>query len=168
MVAGAPDQLSTARTRSPRAGQSLFLVLAVCLFAARIAAGDGTNSFPEINEVLQGRAFTSEFARDVFFLQQIREKYPAHWPALLAVNITAGDYIVTPEKLRRFVEEVGAAGEGSDDPAAIASVASIVSDPAFYTNTSQPEVQQAVVTSLIKMGPNGKLALANAFNHPSG
>ena len=140
------------------------LVLAGCLFAARIASGDGTNSFPDINEVLQARVFTNEFARDVFFLRQIRERYPTYWPSLLAVNITGGDYVVTPEKLRRFVEEAGVAGEGSDDPVAVASLASIVSAPAFYTNASQVEVQQAVVASLIQIGPKGKLALADAFS----
>jgi hypothetical protein len=140
------------------------LALAGCLLAARIAVGDGTNSFPDLSEVFQGRVFTNEFARDVFFLRQIRERYSTYWPSLLAVNITVGEYVVTPEKLRRFVEEAGVAGEGSDDPAAIASLASIVSEPAFYTNATQPEVQEAVVTSLIKIGPNGRLALTNAFS----
>jgi hypothetical protein len=54
------------------------LALAGCLIAARIAAGDGTNSFPDLNEVFQGRAFTNEFARDVFFLRLSRERYPTY------------------------------------------------------------------------------------------
>jgi hypothetical protein len=116
-----------------------------------------------LSEVFQGRVFTNEFARDVFFLRQIRERYPAQWPSLLAVNITVGDYVVESEKLRRFVEEAGVAGENTDDPSSCASLAGMVTNTEFYTNISRPEIQEAAALSLIEIGPTGRLALANAF-----
>jgi hypothetical protein len=154
------------RWRSARTALVLACTLAVgfAILVARNAASQDTNGFPDINEVLQGRIFPNEFDRSVFFLQQIRQRYPQFWPSLLAANITMGNYVVTPEKLRRFVEQVGAAGENSDDPVAIASVAGVVTNVEFYTNSAQPEVVQAVVGSLIKIGPTGRAALASAFD----
>jgi|GEM_PF-7080182 len=127
-------------------------------------AGD-TDGFPEVNAVLQGRAFTNDFDRDVFFLRQVRQHYPAHWPSLLAANISVGEYVISPEKMRRFVKEVGAAGEKSDDSIACANLAAIVCVPDFYSNpdASHPEIQQAAAVSLIKIGPTGESALAAAF-----
>jgi hypothetical protein len=155
------------RRRQVRAAFSLAavaLVFAAGFLPLRNAMGQDTNGFPDPSEVFQGRTFKTELERDVFFLQQIRERYPQHWPLLLAANITVGNYVVTPEKLRRFVQEVGAAAENSDDPAAVASVAAVVTNAEIYTNAAQPEVLQAVVGSLIKIGPKGRLALAGAFN----
>src|SRR5580658_2591106 len=84
------------------------VILTMLFGAAKWAHADDTNGFPDPAEVLQGRVFTNGFERDVFFLSQIRQKYSAYWPSLLAVNITPGGYVVAPEKLQRFITEVGA------------------------------------------------------------
>jgi hypothetical protein len=140
------------------------LVLPVFFLAAPSAFGGDTNSFPDLSEVFQGRIFTNEIARDVFFLQQVRQRYPAQWPELLAANLTVGNYVVTPEKMLSFVEEVGAAGEGSDDPIASASLATVITNAEFYTNVARPEIQESAAASLIKIGPKGRFALAGAFS----
>jgi hypothetical protein len=140
------------------------LVWPASFSAAARAFGDDTNSFPDLSDVFQGRIFTNSVARDVFFLQQIRQRYPAHWPSLLAMNLTVGDYVVSPEKMLQFVEEVAAAGENTDDPIACACLAAVITNAEFYTNITHPEIQEAVVVSLIKIGPKGRLALADAFS----
>jgi hypothetical protein len=142
-------------------------VLTVLFGAAQWVRADDTNGFPDPAEVLQGRVFTNGFERDVFFLSQIRQKYSAYWPSLLTANITPGGYVVAPEKLRRFITEVGASAENSDDAFALAYIASVITNADFYTNASHAEVLRAVVSSLNKIGPKGRLALAGAFeqNH---
>ena len=161
--------LQNAKKRIVAAQSTLSVVLGVLWLATSLlapgkAAGGETNSFPDLNEVFQGRAFTNEFDRDVFFLRQVRERYPAYWPSLLAANVTPGNYVVDPPKLRRFVNELGAAAAGTDDAAAVASLSAVISNPDFYTNASQPEVQEAVVSSLGKIGPGGVRALADVFS----
>jgi len=140
------------------------LVLILQLTAVLAAAAQETNGFPDLNEVFQGRAFTNTFERDVFFLRAIRDRYPAQWPSLLAVNMTPGDYVVSPEKMQRFVAEVGAAAEGTDDALVLSNLAAVISLPDYYTNVARPELEQAVVNALIKLGPKGRLALAGAFS----
>jgi hypothetical protein len=121
--------------------------------------------FPEVNEVLQGRAFSSNFDRDVFFLRRIRDSYPSSWEPLLKANITVADYLAASSKLRRFVEELGAAMENRNDAVACTNLALIVSSPEFYANTNvyHPEVIRTAAQSLIKIGPSGRRALAKAF-----
>lgn len=125
-----------------------------------------SSSFPDPNEVFEGRVFQSNFDRDVFFLRRIRESYPAHWPSLLEANIDAKSYVVTPDKLLRFIEGLGAAIAGTDDLAATTNLAAITSDPIFYANTNayRPEILRAAASTLIRIGPRGRLALANSFS----
>ncbi len=129
------------------------------------SGADQANPFPGVSEVLQGRAFESKFDRDVFFLRRIRESYSRHWPALLSTNIIVADYLHAPDKLVRFVDEVGAATAGTDDFAAITNLAVIISDPVFYANTNayRPGILQAAACALIKIGPRGREILADAF-----
>jgi hypothetical protein len=154
------------------------LILAASLFAsagqtpaeqARIpeaAKNTITNSFPDPNEVFQGRTFENKFDREVFFLRRIREHYPAYWPSLLAANIIATDYELAPDKLLHFVQELGVALENTDDLCAITNLATITSDPAFYANTNayRPEILGAAAESLLKIGPRGAQALADSFS----
>src|SRR5262245_56522837 len=65
-----------------------------------------TNSFPDANEVLKGHLFRSFFDRDVFFLRKIRADYSDSWPPLLNENIVLKDYVQSPDKLLRFVQEL--------------------------------------------------------------
>ncbi len=127
---------------------------------------DRADPFPSVNEVLQGRVFESKFDRDVFFLRRIRESYSTHWPALLSANVIVADYVHTPDKLLRFVDELGAATAETDDFAAITNLALIISDPVFYANTNayRPGILQAAAWALIKIGPAGREALAKAFS----
>ncbi len=143
------------------------VILTMLFGSAQSVRADDTNGFPDPAEVLQGRVFTNGFERDVFFLSQIRQKYSAYWPSLLTANITPGGYVVAPEKLQRFITEVGASSANTDDAFARASIASVITNADFYTNTSQAEVLRAVVSSLDEIGPKGRLALAGAFeqNH---
>jgi hypothetical protein len=129
-----------------------------------LSAAD-TNSFPDVNQVLGGRGFANKFDRDVFFLQRIRTNYPAYWPALLSANIVVKDYVEAPDKLLRFIEELGAAVSGTDDLAASTNLAAIASDPGFYANTNgyHPEILRAAASTLIKIGPIGRQELAAAF-----
>jgi hypothetical protein len=143
------------------------VILTILFGPAKWVRADETNGFPNPAEVFQERVFTNGFERDVFFLSQIRQKYSAYWPSLLAANITPGGYVVAPEKLQRFITEVGASTENSDDAFARANIASVITNADFYTNASQVQVLRAVVSSLNNMGPKGRLALAGAFeqNH---
>jgi hypothetical protein len=125
-----------------------------------------TNSFPDLNEVFQGRTFENKFDREVFFLRRIREHYPAYWPSLLSANIIVADYEQASDKLLHFVQELGVAVESTDDHCAITNLATIISDPAFYANTNayRPEIQRATAEALLKIGARGAQALADAFN----
>jgi hypothetical protein len=127
---------------------------------------NSTNSFPDLNEVFEGRTFENKFAREVFFLRRIREHYPAYWPSLLGANIIVTDYELAPDKLLHFVQELGVAVEGTDDLCAITNLATITSDPAFYANTNayRPEIQRATAEALLKIGARGAQALAESFS----
>ena len=119
------------------------------------ARNTGTNSFPDPNEVLQGRTFENKFDREVFFLQRIRERYPEYWASLLGANIIVTDYELAPDKLLHFVQELGVAVESTDDLCAITNLAPITSDPAIYANTNayRPEILRAAAQALLKIGP---------------
>ena len=125
-----------------------------------------SSSFPDPNEVFDGKVFQNKLDRDVFFIRRIRENYPAHWPSLLEANIDVKSYVVTPDKLLRFIEELGTAIAGTDDVTAITNVAAITSDPSFYANTNayRPEILRATASTLIRIGPRGRMALANSFS----
>jgi hypothetical protein len=126
----------------------------------------GTNSFPDLNEVFQGRTFVNKFDREVFFLRRIREHYPAYWPSLLGANIIVSDYEQAPDKLLHFVKELGVAVENTGDLCATTNLAPITYDPAFYANTNayRPEIQRAAADALLKIGPRGARALAESFS----
>jgi hypothetical protein len=125
-----------------------------------------TNSFPNINEIFQGRMFASKFDRDVFFLKTIRESYPAQWAPLLGANILESDYVLAPDKLQKFVEELGAAVEGTGDLVAVTNLAVITSEPSFYANTNavRPGILRAAARALIGIGPSGRQVLADSFS----
>lgn len=133
---------------------------------SQTAAIEKPNSFPDLNEVFQGRAFEGKFGRDVFFLRRIRKDYPAYWAPLLGANILASDYELAPEKLLRFVEEPGAATANTDDLITATNLAAITSNPVFYANTNvyRPRILRAAATALINIGPAGRTELADAFS----
>jgi len=125
-----------------------------------------SNSFPDANKILEGRMFRSTFERDVYFLRTIHQQYVQHWASLLDANFVVKDYVQSPDKLQRFIEELGTAMEGVDDLAAITNLALITSDPEFYANTNayRPEILRAAGSALIKIGPASRRALAKSFN----
>ena len=125
-----------------------------------------TNSFPDANEILKGHLFRSFFDRDVFFLRKIRADYPEFWPSLLNENIVLKDYVQSPDKLLRFVQELAVVVERTDDVSAITNLMRITSDSAFYANTNayRPEILMAAATALIRTGPKARIALADTFN----
>jgi hypothetical protein len=131
--------------------------------------GDATNTFPTVPEVLGGRTFENFTEQDIFFLQAIHDRYRSHWTDLLAANLTLSDYVLSPGKQLRFVNELGEAMRGRNDLAACTNLAQLVCDPAFYANTnvSRPEILRATAQALIKIGPDGRKALASSFteNH---
>lgn len=126
----------------------------------------GTNSFPAPADVFQGRIFANKSERDVFFLQAIHDRYPSQWPALLDANINVTEYEQSPAKLLRFIDELGTAMAGRNDPEASARLALITSDKSFFANTNGyvPEIQKTAARVLIKIGPNGRKALAASFS----
>jgi hypothetical protein len=128
--------------------------------------GTSTNSFPDLNEVFQGRTFANKSEREVFFLRRIREQYPVYWPSLLGANIIVIDYELAPDKLLHFVQELGVAVESTDDLCAITNLATIMSDTAFYANTNayRPEILRAAAEALLKIGPRGAQELAESFS----
>lgn len=130
------------------------------------AAEPAQNSFPSLSEVFQGKTFADQSERDVFFLRAIHDRYASHWPALLAANITAEEYIQSPAKLLRFINELGTAMRDQDDPAAITNLAFVTSNPKFFTNINayHPEILRAAAQALIALGPNGRKALAASFS----
>jgi hypothetical protein len=136
-----------------------------CL-AEETNTSDATNIFPSVAEVIGGRTFDSSKDEDVFFLRAIHDRYGSYWPELLNANITVNDYVLSPDKMLRFVDELGEAMRDRNDPAACTNLASIVSDPAFYANgtVDHPDIIQAAAQALMKIGPDGRKALAAAFS----
>lgn len=150
------------------------LILCMAIFPPNCPANQpdppvATNTFPTVPEVLGGRTFENFTEQDIYFLQAIHDRYPSHWSDLLQANITLNDYVLSPEKLLRFVNELGDAMRGRNDPTACTNLALITTDPSFYTNTDiyRPEILQAAARALIKIGPNGRKALTASFteNH---
>ena len=146
------------------------LIFMPCLFSAKAQAVEPTqpavtNTFPTVPEVLGGMTFENRTEQDIFFLRAIHDRYASHWPDLIAANVTLNDFVLSPEKLLRFVNELGEAMRGRDDPASVTNLAQIVCDPAFYANTNvnRPEILQAATRALIKLGPDGQKLLASAF-----
>ena len=133
---------------------------------AATSSDSQTNSFPDPATILAGKAFTNTFDREVYFLKSVCESYPSQWAPLLKANLLVTDYVVDPGKLQRFVQEVGKATAGTDDLVAATNLAVIVSDAAFYANTNafRPEILGTTAKTLIEIGPNGRRALAAAFN----
>jgi hypothetical protein len=165
-------ELAMTKSKARVMATAAWIFLAILLTAAASAqAGNdsGTNvgtAFPDVNEVFQGRSFENSFDREVFFLRRIREDYSAHWPDLLAANITPDKYVDEPDKLEHFVRELSAATAKTDDPIACASLESLISDPAFYANTNayHSDILTDAVLGLLTLGPAGHRALADAFN----
>jgi hypothetical protein len=124
-----------------------------------------TNSFPTPADVFQGRQFANKLERDAFFMRAIHDHYPDKWPALLEANITVDDYVRSPDKLVRFINEFAIAMRDRNDSAACANLARVISDGDFFANTNayHPEILQASAQALIQIGPNGCKALAAAF-----
>jgi len=133
--------------------------------AAELKPGFDTNSFPSLAEVFQGRTFENEFERDIYFLRSVRERYPSHWAGLLEANISVEEYVRAPAKLLRFIDELGSAMAGMNDLTASTNLALVTSDETFYANTNayHPEILRAAAQALIKIGPNGRKALASSF-----
>lgn len=150
------------------------LLLALVLFLLAVSplrlCGEpdqsATNSFPSPADVFQGRQFANKLERDVFFLRSIHDHYSDQWPALLEANITVDDYIRSPDKLLRFIDELALAMRDRDDPSACANLARVISDKDFFANTNgyQPQIQQAAAKALIQIGPRGRKALAASFS----
>lgn len=126
---------------------------------------DTSNKFPDPAEIFQGRSFESKTARDIYFLKRIRRDFSDHWPSLLEANINLQDYLSAPDKLLRFVNELGSAAAQTDDAAAITNLRAITSDPRYYANPDayRPEVLRSAASALIKIGPKGREALAETF-----
>jgi len=137
--------------------------------SARHLDATDTNSFPDPIEVLGGRAFATPFDREVYYLKRVREAYPSYWASLLGANILVSDYVVAPDKLQKFIDELGEAAAGTDDPVAATSLAVVTSDATFYANTNafRAEILRAAARQLIRIGPRGRVSLAQAFveNH---
>lgn len=158
------------RTESFRQSRKILVMLAamVCIVCPADPPNQNTetNSFPAPADVFQGRAFANKFDRDVFFLQAIHNRYRSQWPALLEANINVTEYVQSPAKLLRFIDELGSAMAGRNDSEASARLALITSDKNFYANTNGyvPEILRAAARSLMKIGPNGCKALAASFS----
>lgn len=144
----------------------IFSLAVISRFCLADDSAQPTNSFPTPSEVFQGRQFANKTERDLFFLRAIHDHYPLQWPALLDANITVQDYVQSPDKLLRFVNELGITLRDRDDSAASASLSLITSNKDFYANTNayHPEILQAAAEALIGFGPNGRKALAGSFN----
>jgi hypothetical protein len=148
------------------AGITSFLFLIHPLRSFGQSDQSASNSFPSPADVFQGRQFANKLERDVFFLRAIQEKYPAQWRPLLEANITVDDYVQSPDKLLRFINELAIAMRDRDDLAACLNLARVISNKEFFGNTNayRPELLQAAAQALIQIGPNGRKALAAAFN----
>jgi hypothetical protein len=144
----------------------LFTMISAACLAEDSSPAAATNSFPSLSEVFQGRTFPDKLERDVFFLRAIHDRYPAHWPDLLDANISLEEYIGSPAKLLQFINELGSAMAGRDDPTAATNLVLVISDERFFTNTDayHPEILRAAAQSLMQLGPNGRRALAACFN----
>jgi hypothetical protein len=118
-----------------------------------------------VAEVIGGRTFDTRTDEDIYFLQAIHDRYAPHWPDLVEANFTVNDYVLSPDKMLRFINELGEAMRGRDDPAACTNLAMITGDATFYANTNvyHPEILQAAARALIKLGPAGRKALAATF-----
>src|SRR6185437_2490957 len=145
-------------------------LLAAILFCRPATAANG--SFPTPAEVFQGRTFSSESERDIFYLHAIHDHYAAQWPILLEGNINEGVYIREPAKLLRFIDELGMAMRDQDDAASITNLTRVTSHPRFFTNINDyhPEILEATAQALMALGPHGRKALADSFsiNHYRG
>lgn len=141
-----------------------FISLAAC-HAGEPEQSAATNTFPSVPEVLGGKTFENTTDQDIYFLQGIHDRYASHWQELLEANITLNDFVLAPEKLSRFVNELGEAMKGRNDLAACTNLAVIVNDPSFYANSTvnHPEILKIAALALIKIGPDGRKALAGAF-----
>jgi len=148
------------------AGLVLFLFVVSPLRLAAAPDQQATNSFPAPADVFQGRQFANKLERDVYFLRAIHDRYPDQWPALLEANITVDDYVQSPDKLLRFINELAIAMRDRDDSVSCSNLARVVSDKDFFANTNayRAELLQASAQALIQIGPNGRKALAAAFN----
>ncbi len=124
-----------------------------------------TNTFPSVSEVIGGRTFDTFADENIFFLQAIHDRYNPHWSDLIEANITLQDYVLSPDKLGRFIYELGEAMRDRNDRVACVNLALITGDITYYgvTNTYHPEIFQAAARALIKIGPYGRKALASAF-----
>lgn len=144
---------------------ALALFLAITSLPHRAAAADD-NAFPTPAEVFQGRNFATENERAVFFLHAIHDRYPQHWQALVEANINEQLYIQAPDKMIRFINQLAEAMVDNDDPTSIASLRAVTTNRLFYTNINayHPEVLRAAARALIKIGPAGRKALAEAFS----
>lgn len=142
------------------------LVVSTACPAGEAVPSATTNSFPAPADVFQGRIFANKSERDVFFLQAIHDRYPSQWPALLEANINITEYLESPARLLQFIGELSTAMAGRNDPEASARLALITSDKSFYANTNGyiPEILRAAARALIKIGPNGRKALAASFS----
>jgi hypothetical protein len=147
------------------------LILWPVVFSQNSVANDpepaaGTNGFPSVPEVLGGKTFENQTGQDIYFLRAIHDRYASYWPDLLGANVTLTDYVLAPEKLLRFVNELGEAMRDRNDAVACTNLALITSDPSFYANTdaSHPEILKEAARALIKIGPAGRNALASAFS----
>jgi len=142
------------------------LLFPVVAGAGGLGAPVLTNTFPTVPEVLGGRTFENYREQDIYFMRSIHDRYHDHWGDLLAANLTLNDFTVAPEKLLRFVTELGEAMGGKDDAEACAQLAEITGDPTFYANpdVSRPEIVKAAAKALIKIGPAGRKALLATFS----
>jgi len=133
--------------------------------AAEPDSADVTNTFPSVAEVIGGRTFENLTEEDIFFLRAIHDHYSDHWSDLLEANIIVNDYVLSPAKFQRFVDELGEAMRGQNDPDACKNLALITGNEEFYggNNAYRPEIFQAAARALIKIGPDGRKALARAF-----
>jgi hypothetical protein len=124
-----------------------------------------TNSFPTPAEIFQGRGFANDFERDIFFLRAVHSRYPSYWPDLLEANINLNEYVRSPLKMMKFVEELGVAMQGRNDLPASTNLALVTSDSSFFTNANayHPEILQAAAKALIQIGPEARKALASSF-----
>jgi len=133
--------------------------------AGQSSADDATSLFPNVAEVIGSRTFDTLTDEYIYFMQAIHDRYHDHWANLLEANITLNDYTLAPEKMQRFVDELGEAMRDRNDPDAISYLAPVINDPSFYagSNVYHAEILQSAAKALIKIGPDGRKALAGAF-----
>jgi hypothetical protein len=127
---------------------------------------DVTNTFPSVAEVIGGKTFDTFTDQDIYFMQAIHDRYREHWTDLLQANLTLNDYVLSPDKLLKFVNELGEAMRDRNDAPACINLAPIIDDPAFYASPTdyRSDINQAVARALIKIGPAGRKVVASAFD----